>query len=159
MRRLMCMEVTMNNPLYEKFQLISQYCEKLEEDGYDSYKLFAPVSIVDVENWENENQITLPEGLKNWYLLSNGFDMGCTVDILPLTSIVKCPFNDIEDLEEGFTVGHYIGDGSMLVIDRTGNFYEFDHGYNKCYQTSFEKFVDKWIVDNLEDCMADAGLM
>ena len=75
---------------------------------------------------------------------------------MPLTAICKCPFDDIEEV---FIVGHYIGDGSMLVIDRIGNFYEYDHGYCKLYPIPFEKFVQKWIIDNLEENMADAGLL
>ena len=150
--------VVMSNTLNEQFKLISEYCEKLEEADYDSYKIYSPVSEDDILKWQEENNITLPENLKNWYLLSNGFDMGTTVDILPLTAICKYPFDDIDELEEAFIVGHYIGDGSVLVIDKNGNFYEFDHGYSKLYPTPFEKFIKKWIIDNLEDCMADAGL-
>ena len=33
-----------------------------------------------------------------------------------------------------------------------------DDGYSKLYPTPFERFIKKWIIDNLEDCMADAGL-
>ncbi|MBO5388875.1 MAG: SMI1/KNR4 family protein [Lachnospiraceae bacterium] len=149
----------MNNSIKEQFDLIADYCKKLEDAAYDSYKLYSPVSNEDIEAWEKEQQITLPVSLKEWYQLSNGFDMGCTVDILPLTTICKCPFDDIEELEEVFIVGHYIGDGSMLVIDRTGSFYEYDHGYCKLYPIPFEKFVQKWIIENLEENMADAGLL
>lgn len=52
----------MSNTLNEQFKLISEYCEKLEEADYDSYKIYSPV--------------------------------------LPLTAICKYPFDDIDNLED-----------------------------------------------------------
>ena len=146
------------NPLYDQFKTIQSYCEQLEDANYDCYSLFPPVTEEAIRNWETETRAKLPEGLKNWYLLSNGFDMNCTADILPLTSIVKYAYDDIE-LETCFIVGHYIGDGSMLVIDGEGNFYKYDHGFCKLIPVQFEKFLTGWILERLEDAMGDAGLL
>lgn len=148
-----------NNPLYEQYCKIKEYCEKLEEAAFDSYKLYSPASEEDICRWESDNGTALPLELKSWYMLSNGFDMNSTADILPLSSIREYPFGDLEELDKCFIVGHYIGDGSMLVIDGCGNFYEFDHGYNKLYKMSFREFLVKWVIDNLEDNMYEAGLM
>ncbi|MBQ8297470.1 MAG: SMI1/KNR4 family protein [Ruminococcus sp.] len=148
-----------NNPLYEQYSQIREYCEKLEGAAYDRYKLYSPATEEDICSLENDNGVILPEELKNWYMLSNGFDMNSTADILPISSIRACPFGDLEELDKCFIVGHYIGDGSMLVIDNCGNFYEFDHGYHRLYKMSFRDFLVNWVIDRLEDNMYDAGLM
>lgn len=148
-----------NTPLYEQFCKIKEYCGKLEEASYDSYKLYSPADEEDICRWEQDNGITLPQELKCWYMLSNGFDMNSTADILPFESIRRYTHDDVEGIDVCFIVGHYIGDGSMLVIDDCGNFYEFDHGYYKLYKMSFREFLVKWVIDNLEDNMYDAGLM
>lgn len=146
------------NPLFEQYQKIASYCEQLEDASYDSYDLYAPATAEAIQNWENTHHAKLPEGLKNWYLLSDGFDMNSTADILPLTSIIQYRYDDIE-LDTCFIVGHYIGDGSMLVIDGEGNFYKYDHGFCKLIPVQFEKFLTGWILEQLEDDMADAGLL
>lgn len=148
-----------NNPLYELYSQIREYCEKLEAAAYDCYKLYSPASAEDICSWERDNGISLPEELKSWYMLSNGFDMNSTADILPISSIREYTFDDIEELDRCFIVGHYIGDGSMLIIDGCGNFYEFDHAYCRLYKLSFRDFLVKWVIDRLEDNMYDAGLM
>ena len=103
----------MSNPLYEKYNKIGEYCKKLEENNYDTYKLFSPIEVKDIENWEKEHDMNLPEGYKNWLLLSNGFDMNIPT-ILPIEKIRKCPVPEYEDF---FVIGYLIGDGSMLVTD------------------------------------------
>ena len=147
-----------NNPLFELFGKIKEYCVKLEKAAYDSYKLYPPAAEEELSRWESANGIALPEELKNWYMLSNGFNMNSTADILPF-SLIRKYSHDFEELDECFIVGHYIGDGSMLVIDGCGNFYEFDHAYHSLYKMSFKDFLVKWVIDNLEDNMYEAGLM
>lgn len=146
------------NPLYEQYETIRSYCRQLEDASYDSYDIFPPATEEEIRNWENTHNARLPEGLKNWYLLSNGFDMNSTADILPLTSITRYQYDEIS-LETCFIVGHYIGDGSMLVIDGEGNFYKYDHGYCELIPVQFEKFLTGWILERLEDNMGEAGLL
>lgn len=143
-----------NNPLGEKFDKISEYCQKLEEACYDSYKLFKPVSNADIENWERDHEVNLPEGYKSWLLLSNGFEMNTTADFLPLEFICKCPDPEYKDY---YIIGHYIGDGSMLVTDKNGIFYQLDHS-SGLRETLFEKFLDNWVIRWLEENMCDAGI-
>ncbi len=144
------------NPLSERYEKIASWCDQLEEASYDCYKVFPAVAEENLLQWEQSHGFRLPEGLRNWYLLSNGYDMSSTADILPMSSITE--FSYIDELKPCFIVGHYIGDGSMLVIDDKGNFYEFDHGYHKLHPMQFETFLDRWILDRLEDCMYEAGL-
>ena len=151
------------NPLYERFIKISEYCEKLEEANYDCYKLFEPVSAEKIKKWENEHNAKLPEGYKNWLLLSNGFEMSNTANFLPLEGVgsrEKCclPLEEVENEENYYCIGYYIGDGSELLTDSNGIFYELDHGFG-LKRTSFNCFLDDWIIEHLEDSMQETGLL
>lgn len=142
----------MSNPLYEKYNKISEYCKKLEENNYDIYRLFSPIEVKDIENWEKEHDMNLPEGYKNWLLLSNGFDMNIPT-ILPIEKIRKCPVSEYEDF---FVIGYFIGDGSMIVTDKNGNFYELDHVFG-LEETTFEDFLENTVMNSLEDGMLEIG--
>lgn len=143
-----------SNPLYDTVKKIAQYCEILEDKNYDSYKLGAPVPAEEIAAWESANQVTLPDGHKQFLMLANGFDMNTHADFLPLAHICPCPDPEYADY---FIVGHYIGDGSMLVIDHSGGFYELDHAYG-LEKTTFEQFLERWIIDGLEDNLAEVGV-
>ena len=142
-----------SNPLYELFCTISDYCDKIEEANYNLYKLFSPVSIADIENWESSHNAKLPEGYKNWIMLSNGFEMGSSANIFPLERIFKFPFPECLELdssEDYYDIGDFIGDGSELLSDKNGNFYELDH-YSGLEKTTFEKFLENWVIKCLEN--------
>lgn len=145
------------NPLSEKFEYIKRCCDVIENAGVNCYKLFDPASPEAIAKWESDNGAALPEGLKNWLLLSNGFEMGASADILPLERIRPHP-PEINGGEyaEYFIAGHYIGDGSVLVCDKSGRFFELDHAYNTLEEMTFEEFLDDWVLDILEDDMAEA---
>ncbi len=121
-------ENTMSNPLYETFQKITAYCDKIEELNIDCYKTFPPTTPEAIAQWEATNNAKLPEGYKNWLLLSNGFRMNTTAEISSLEGIWEPEFPDYEGY---YRIGEYIGDGSMLLIDKEGNFYEDDHCFGR----------------------------
>lgn len=148
-----------NNPLYSKYQKLAEQFNALEKANYDSYKVFPPATEEEISNWEIENNVKLPPDLRYWYLLSNGLDMSHSAELLPITSIKRFVCDEIEELEECYIVGHYIGDGSMLVIDNNENFYEFDHAYCKLHKMTFEAFLTEWVEDIAEDCMYEAGIL
>ncbi len=144
------------NPLFEQYEAIRTCCAKLKAASYDCYQLFPPAMEFEIADWEALHA-KLPEGLKHWYRLSNGFDMNTTADILPLYDVMRYPFADL-GLTPYYIVGHYIGDGSALMMDGEGNFYQFDHAYHKLIPTQFEDFLTNWILAQLEEAMYDAGL-
>lgn len=145
------------NPLSEKFEHIKHCCDVIEDAGVNCYKLFDPLSSETIAKWETDNGAALPEGLKNWLLLSNGFEMGSSADILPLEHIRPFP-PEINGGEYAgyFIAGHYIGDGSALVCSKDGRFFELDHAYDILEEMTFEEFLDSWVLDVLEDDMAEA---
>ena len=133
--------------LTEKFEQIKGYCEVIEDADYASYRLYSPANAEDTAKWEADNSAKLPEGYKDWLLLSNGFEMGSAADILPLENVCAYPFEDHRGM---FIIGHYIGDGSMLVCGKDGRFFELDHAFG-LKEMTFERFLDDWVIDNLED--------
>lgn len=143
------------NPMQDRFNKMCDYCNKLEAADYDTYKIyFPPKTKEEIQTWENENQITLPEGYKDWLLLSNGlYDVGGT-NLYSLEEICMCPFPEYEGY---YIIGSYIGDGSDVVTDKNGVFYELDYVYG-LKQITFESFIDEWVIELLENGMVEAGL-
>lgn len=140
-----------NNPLYEKYIKIKEYCEKIEELNIDCYKIFSPTTKEAIIEWETKNNVKLPEGYKNWLLLSNGLDVNHNGEIAGLEEIFKL---EIPEYEGYYKIGSYIGDGSMLVIDKDGKFYKDDHCFGM-EESSFEDFLENWIIEHLRDELLD----
>ena len=105
----------------------------------ESEKTFPPVTAEKIENWERLHNAVLPEEYKEFLLLSDGlrsYIFGG--ELFSLANIKQCPYEEIEEFFEEteelfnekkdyFIIGNYIGDGSMLLCDSNGNFYELDH--------------------------------
>ncbi|MBQ8568584.1 MAG: SMI1/KNR4 family protein [Oscillospiraceae bacterium] len=134
------------NTVREKFIKIRKMCDRLEEAGVDQYGFYPPVTEADIHRWEEKNNAKLPDGLKEWYLCSDGAD---------ITSFQLYPLNRLSaDTVIGgyrgyYPVGSYIGDGAMLVADKEGNLYTADHGdINK---SDFSGFLDWYLIDFLAD--------
>lgn len=118
------------------------------------YTICPSASQEEIEKWEDENQVSLPATYKEWLLLANGFEMGSTAELFPIQRVEKCSF---PEYEEYYVVGEYIGDGSMLLIDKVGNFYEFDHAFG-LEERAFEKFLDDWVIEHLIDNLKEIGI-
>ncbi len=139
------------NPLYELFQQIKEYCDTIEEMNIEIDKLFPPTTQEAIDAWEIQNGAKLPEGYKNWLLLSNGFDMNQSVVLRGIEEIAKL---EIPGYEGFYSIGSYIGDGSMLLTDTEGNFYLDDEAFGKEAST-FEGFLEEWVIRHLVDEIRD----
>ncbi|MDE6761171.1 MAG: SMI1/KNR4 family protein [Lachnospiraceae bacterium] len=148
-------EIQMYSSMQERFKIISDYCNQLEDAGYDTYKIFPPISRDEIENWEKENQVILPKGYKKWLLLSDGFDRIGNNVLYPLEGICKYPD---KEYEEYYIIGSYIGDGSLLLTDKNGTFYKLDHVFG-LKAVPFEAFLDDDVIECLEDGMREMELL
>lgn len=145
-----------HNSMQEMYDKMCDYCKQLTDANYDTYKTnFSPKTLEEIQAWEEENQVTLPKGYKDWLMLSNGTDEIQGTHLLALEQICRCPFPEYEDY---YILGSYIGDGSNVVTDKKGVFYELDH-VDGLTEVAFETFVDRWILETLENCMAEAGIL
>lgn len=132
--------VIMDNSMYEIYR-------KYSED--ENEEIFPPATAERIQNWERINNAVLPEEYKEFLLLSDGlrsYIFGG--ELFSLDDIETCPYVEIEEfLEESeelsgekkyFIIGNYIGDGSMLLCDEDGNFYELDH----CFRIKKSKLLN-----------------
>lgn len=140
------------NSMQERFDKICDYCNKLENADYDTYKIFPPISINKIESWEKQNQVMLPNGYKDWILLANGFEIESNV-LYPLGNICRYPEKEYEDY---FIIGSYIGDGSLLLTDKYGIFYELDHEFG-LEESTMVAFLDEHVIRCLKDGMNEIG--
>lgn len=138
----------MNNPMYEIYKL---YSESEDEET------FPPATAEQIENWERIHNAVLPEEYKEFLLLSDGlrsYIFGG--ELFSLDDIERCPYEEIEEFYEDteglsgeknyFIIGNYIGDGSMMLCDENGNFYELDHCCG-IEESDLLSFLENWYED------------
>ena len=126
----------------------------LEENDIDNFKFPKGISEEELKNWEKENGVLLPEGYKSFLLLANGFRNHGS-EVYPLSQITRLDFPD--EYKGYYAIGSYIGDCSLILVDDKGNFYYGDHVYG-VEQSTFEEFVEKWILDDMKESLKDNGV-
>ncbi len=139
--------------IQEMYDKISKYCSTLEQYRY-YYYLSEPAAESEIEAVEKKYSIKLPEDHREFLLLANGFEMGTSAAIFPVGKIEPYDYGEYKDY---FVIGQYIGDGSMLLTDGKGGFFEDDHAFG-LKEKSFSEFLNKWIIYHLEDDLKDAGV-
>ncbi len=136
----------------EMFDDIVLIADLLDENDIDNYKFPKGISEEDIKNWEEENNVLLPDGYKSFLLLTNGFENHGTeiYSLERITQLLDFP----EEYKGYYAIGSYIGDGSLILVDNKGGFYLGDHvdGVNK---SNFETFVEEWILNDMKDLLKD----
>ncbi len=94
-------------------------------DGEDTF--LEPVSIEKITEWENENHATLCDDLKEFYLFTNGMDLRIYFSTFCICKLEELSFKDggvlgYDNSEDFMKIGNFVGDGSVLCIDRNYNF-------------------------------------
>lgn len=94
-------------------------------DGEDTFS--PPVSAQKISDWEIENHATLCEELKEFYLFTNGMDLRIYFSTFCICQLEKLSFKEggvlgYENSEDYMEIGSFVGDGSVLCIDRNYNF-------------------------------------
>lgn len=136
----------MDSPMNELYKMFSESIKSnniTADSIYEIYRLysetesettFPPQTTEQIENWERIHNAVLPKEYREFLLLSDGLVSDIFGgELFALDDIVRCPYEEIEEYSDKqrdyFIIGNYIGDGSMLLCDREGNFYELDHCY------------------------------
>ena len=103
-----------------------EYCDVKDEDGeLGKTKFSSPVSEEEIENWEKENGVRIPESYKQWLR----FTGDCIID--GTTAEFYSPKNfRTEYVPEDFVIiGEQIGDGEVVCFSKeTGNIVSFFEG-------------------------------
>lgn len=115
-------------------------------------KTFPSQTVGQIENWERIHKAVLPEEYKEFLLLSDGLVSDIFGgELFPLDEIIPCPAELTEEYSDGkndyFIIGNYIGDGSILLCDRAGKFYKFDHCFG-IEEDSLLNFLEYWYNNN-----------
>ena len=144
------------NPMFPLWQTMADGFRMLREAGYAKPTMSPPAAEAEITAWEQETGIRMDEDLRNWFLLANGFEFRTTASLYAIGA-----FGSVSDWTEyqdavSCVVGSYIGDGSLLVLDREGHFCKLDHafGLEPC---SFKTFLTDWVLMYLEEDLGEAG--
>ena len=93
--------------------------------GEDTFS--EPVSKERISEWERENNATLCDELKEFYLFSNGIDLRIYFSTFSICKLEELSFKEggvlgYDSSENFMEIGSFVGDGSVLCIDRNYNF-------------------------------------
>lgn len=93
--------------------------------GEDTF--LEPVSKERISEWERENNATLCDELKEFYLFSNGMDLRIYFSTFSICKLEELSFKEggvlgYDSSENFMEIGSFVGDGSVLCIDRNYNF-------------------------------------
>lgn len=133
----------MDSPMNELYEMFSESIKSNNITAgsiYEIYRLysetedektFPPQTTKQIENWERIYNVVLPKEYREFLLLSDGLVSNIFGgELFALDDIVRCPYEETEEYSDKqrdyFIIGNYIGDGSMLLCDMEGNFYELD---------------------------------
>lgn len=141
----------MKNPLYNVFQEIKMYIEKHEELNIDTYKIAEPVSIDVIDEWEEKNNVKLPEGYRNLLLLANGLNAKWCGEI---SSLEQIKMLNVPGYEGYYRIGSFTG--GTFLIDKNGTVYENDEDFGR-EEISFEKILNDYIIYYLKDQLRENG--
>ena len=102
-------------------------------DMYDDETFSEPVSEEKISKWEKENGATLCDELKEFYSFTDGMDLCIffsTFNICKLEEIAlkRGGVLGYENSEHYKKIGTFVGDGSVLCVDKKYNFCCAYHG-------------------------------
>lgn len=135
----------------EIFDDIMLLADILEENGIDAFKIPKGIESEKITAWETQYGIRLPQGYKDFIVLANGFNYSCS-QILPLEGVklIECP----EEFKGYYMIGSYIGDGSLILTDKNGDFYYGDHAFG-VKKADFLKFLVDDILYYMKDSLKE----
>ena len=121
-------------------------------NGEDTF--FEPISIEKMTEWENENHAALCNELKEFYLFTNGMDLRIFFSTFCICKLDKLSFKEggvlgYDDSDNFMKIGNFVGDGSVLCIDRNYNLYCAYEG-NEIEECSLSILLEEELA-NLEE--------
>lgn len=117
-----------NNSLTEEIKEIVCLCEQLAPEYGEDASWFSPAaSEEEINEWEKDNKLTIPESYKEWLRFSGEARILNTLARFYGPQKFRINLKDIPDnLVE---IGDLLGDGQRLCFSKsTGNIIRYDHG-------------------------------
>lgn len=138
----------------EIFEDMRVLADILEEYAIDTVKFPKGIEIEKIEEWEQRNNMKLPQEYKEFIILADGFRYG-TTQILPLDKVELVAVPD--EFKGYYMLGSYVGDGSLVLSDEHGDFYYGDHAFG-IKKAEFSKFLEDDILFYMKDAMKENAL-
>ena len=140
-------EVNEKNSLKNEINELLKWCKKYDEDNDGEYTRFdEPISEVEMEKWELENSVKIPESYKEWLRFSKNSVI--TQNTARFWGPDK--FNSDYVPEDYVVIGEMIGDGERICFSKkTGKFVDIFENKEKSYD-SFAVIINEIIslLDN-----------
>ena len=137
-----------NNSLTEEITQIVELSKKLEDEGY-YFDYDPPATEEELSSWEKENNIKIPESLKDWLSFSRYSNICSELAIIKGVNAFKINCELVPD--EMVIIGEVIGDGEFIGFSKeTGEIMWEDHGEVTKLE-SFDIFLKDTLIRMLKD--------
>lgn len=117
-----------NNCNQEEIAEIVTMSKQYEDECKSDF--FNGATETEIQEFEQKNEITIPEEYKNWLRFSDGGEIFYT--LVQFYGVAHKPFIKVTNTglpEDLVLIGSYIGDGQYICFSKTnGNIVRFDHG-------------------------------
>ncbi len=143
-----------DNSLTDRIKTIIKLSEDLIEEGMreGGFEFDAPISDEEIEFWEKENSIKIPDSYKDWlsFSKSSSIASGMAIFYEPSHFITNNAEKACDVPDECVVIGELGGWGvSVCFYAKTGEIMYVDHG-EECRDLEFGDILD-WVIDGLED--------
>ena len=109
-------EIDASNSLKPEIEKLLKLCEKYDENhGYRSSYFAGPVSEEEMQRWEQENGVHIPETVKDWLR----FTQGCSIAERSAWFMGPTSFTSQYLPDDLVAIGGEIGDGEMICFSKT----------------------------------------
>ena len=122
-----------DNPLGDTLKKLVKLCEdKAHENGFQNTIIYEPVTMEEIEQWEQEHGIKLPESYHHFLCFANGVQLFDVSERIYGLDEIGGAWEHLE--ADYMAIGEMIGDGMTLCLSKTtGKAYVEDHGKYKEY--------------------------
>ena len=141
-------EIPENNKYKEQIREIFELCEKaIPEHGDDSSYFKEPVSEQEMIDWEEKNNIKIPESYKEWLR----FTGDCRMVSISANLWGPSKFHQKYVPEDLVVIGEVVGDGEVICFSKsTGCYVSFFEGRIAQDYENFEKVLEM-IMDLIDE--------
>lgn len=143
-----------DNSLTERIKTIIELIEELAEDSvYDAFEFAEPMSNEEIEAWEKENDIKIPDSYKDWLNFTRAAEIDSDATFYEPSDFVTDNDEKSYDVpDECVVIGELGGWGvSVCFYAETGEIMYIDHG-EECRDLDFGDILD-WVIDRLQESM------
>ena len=130
-----------DNPLADTLKNFVELCEQMAPEWrFNNVVVNEPVENTQIEQWEKNNGISLPESYRQFLRFANGFRFLSSSEFILGLDEIEISNEYIEP--DYMVIGEIIGDGTSLCLSKsTGKAYIEDHGEYEC-KGDFRELLD-----------------